>query len=287
MPAAPVPRGGGGQLQIFADNLRLDTISAAIGDVERPWHQTSYFLPVDISSLSWCYSKDGGNSEGDDSTWLDNLSFSTSDISYQNRICTALDAAASDCSLIQSITYNPPELLWVITSETFVAGGTSLRSPDLDDDQHSCLRLGGALSADTRVIFQERQDAEFNTDLLSLEFGRFADGITYSRVEWHEYSNTLPFNVSVVSWCCGKDRANSVGTENIWLDALNFISPEQLSLCDTLDMSIAECALIDSIPAEPPASSWLVSTTATESGTALHSANFSDDSVCNSLKMSA
>ena len=269
--------GGRDQLQISADNLRLDTISAAIGDSERPWHQTSYFLPADSSELSWCYVKNGGNSEGDDRVWIDNVSFSTSDISYQSRICSALDIAANDCSLIRSITYDPPELLWVVTSETSVVGGTSLRSPDLDDGQRSCLILGGALSVDTRVIFSHQHNVEIDSFVLLLLIGPLSASIQSNSVEWRESSTRLPLDISDPSWCYTKDSANSVGTENIWIDAVNFIVPEQLTLCDTLDMSIAECALIDSISAEPPASPWLDSTTATEGGTSLRSASIGDD----------
>ena len=38
-------QGGFDQLQIIADNLRLDTLSAPVSQSERDWRQQSYFLP--------------------------------------------------------------------------------------------------------------------------------------------------------------------------------------------------------------------------------------------------
>ena len=55
--------------------------------------------------------------------------------------------------MVADISYSPEELLWVITSQTSVLGGTSLRSPDIGDSGLTCLQLFIQLPANTLIRF--------------------------------------------------------------------------------------------------------------------------------------
>ena len=257
--------GGIDPLQIDADKLRLDTISAPVGQTERDWKQESYFLPTAISTLSWCYTKNASLYQVQDAAWIDNLSFSTSNISYQSRICDALDVTENNCSLIQSVSYDPPELLWIITSQTSVAGRTSLRSGDIDDDQQSCIMLEVSLPADYVVSVAARTSSEGNFDLLLIN----ADNQNLDTIDapqnqierdWRYASYTLSAAISTLSWCYEKDSSDTFGQDAAWIDALAFISTETASVCEPLDLSVEFCAIIESVTYEPPQNRWQTST---------------------------
>ena len=261
--------GGFDQLQIDADNLRLDTLSAPESLTERDWRQESYFLPTAISTLSWCYAKDISLNDGQDAVWIDSLSFSTSNISYQSRICAALDLTENNCSLIQSLSYEPPQLLWIITSQTSVAGGTSLRSGAVDADQQSCIVLGVSLPTDYVVSVAARTSSEGGFDQLqidadNLRFDTISAPLNQTERDWRQESYTLPAAISTLSWCYEKDESENRGQDAAWIDALAFIAAETAPLCDALDLSVEFCANIQSVTYNPPQNRWQT-TTSTDS----------------------
>ena len=266
--------GGFDQLQIIADNLHLAAISAMVGQSDRDWRQEDYFLPTAASRLRWCYTKDSHLSSGLDTAWIDNLSFYTSDISYQSRICDALDLADNQCSLIQSVTYHPPQSLWIITSETAVAGGSSLRSGDIGNYQRSCLRLELNLPANSVISVAGRTSSEGAYDQLQI----FADWMrldtisaTASSTErsWHQQTYYLPAGISALSWCYVKNSAYSAGDDSAWIDNLSFRTSNisyRSRICDALDLTDPNCAQIDSITYNPPPSLWLITTETSVAG---------------------
>ena len=284
------------QLLVFADNLRLDAISADAGSSERDWAYQTYYLPADISALSWCYTKNGSNSAGDDSAWIDGLSFSTSNITLQNRICDALDLTDQSCAMIDSITFDPPEYLWLITEGTFVAGGSSLRSANIGDDQQSCLVLGLNLPANSAITVAGRASSEAQLDQLLV----FADNLPLDAIsadggsserDWAYQTYYLPADISALSWCYIKNDSNSEGTDSVWIDSLRFSTSNitlQNRICDALDLTDQSCTMIDSIAFDPPQPPWLITTdTSVAGGTSLRSANIDDDqSSCLVLEVS-
>ena len=252
------------QLQIGADNLRLDTISGRQKTPERDWRLENYFLPTAISTLSWCYVKNRRDldSIGLDTVWIDNLSFSTSDIPYQSRVCDALDITDNRCALIQSVTYEPPQLLWIITSATATAGRTSLRSADIDDDERTCLNLALVLPIGSRVRFSRQDDLESPFDALFFETDNSSVFVfTNSSRGWQVQTLILSGDSRTVSWCYVKDNALSEGNDSLWIDAVTFISGEVISFCDALDLPFDRCELIRSVSYDPPQNPWRTTTT--------------------------
>ena len=280
-------QGGFDQLQFAADQTRLDTLSAAIGTTEKPWAHTTYYLPAAATALRWCYVKDSTASSGQDSAWIDKLSFSTSNISYKSRICAALDMTEALCSMVNSISYNPLNLLWVITSQTSVLGGSSLRSADIGDDERTCLTPSLTLSplpANALIRFSVRSDSEAVNDFLLFESSggnRLIDNFSAtngSLRDWEPQEFRLPNSAPSPAWCYEKNGSISSGADSVWLDALSVIIPLTTEdVCLALDLSAQECALITGVAADPPASPWQISPIATESSTSLRSGDIDDD----------
>ena len=276
--------GGFDQLQIDADNLRLDTISAPVDQIERDWRQQSYFLPTAISTLSWCYTKNDAQNNGQDTAWIDNLSFSASNIPHQNRICEALDLTDNRCSLIQSIRYEPPELLWIITPQTSVVGRTSMRSADIGDSQQSCLVLELSLPANSVISVAGRTSSEGGADQLqviadNLRLDTIAAPINQSERDWRQQSYFLPTAISTLSWCYVKSDSQSRGQDAAWVDNLSFdtLNSYQSRVCDALDLTAGDCLLIQSVSYEPPQRLWVVTPeTSIAGGSSLRSADIGD-----------
>ena len=262
------------QLQINADNLRLDTLSAeAILDffaiqehqIERDWSYENYFLPATISTLHFCYVKNNSITIGFDAAWIDSLSFNTSNISYQSRVCAALDLTAGRCSLIQSITYDPPQSLWIITSATSIAGGTSLRSADIGSDQSTCLNLELELPSGSQVSFSHRLSTESNSDILHFEAGSqrldsFTPAGSQLFADWQAETYELTTAVTTLSWCYTKNNIIDRGNDSIWIDSLTFVRAEIDSFCNALDLPAGSCALLRSVTYTPPQNRWETTT---------------------------
>ena len=261
------------QLRVFAGSQLFDAISADAGSTERDWLYQTYYLPDDIPALSWCYVKDRANSEGDDSVWIDSLSFRTSGITYQNRICDALDLTDQSCAMIGSVTNNR-NYLWTITTETSVLGDSSLRSRgafnNLFGNSDNCfsISLRQSLPGPTRIRYSRRISAEVDNARLLLGFNDAFSGIDSFSAEntvlrdWEQGESVVPGNVNALTWCYIKDRIDGEGADSIWIDALSFVTPGLQPLCDTLDLPQAQCAMIRSVTYDPPQNRWLTTTTA-------------------------
>ena len=281
-------QGGFDQLQVSEEQTRLDTLSAAIGTTEKPWGHTTYYLQTAATALRWCYVKNSATSDGEDSVWIDNLSFSTSNISYQSRICAALDLAEAICSMVTEVEHGPNKSLWVITSQTSVLGGTSLRSPDIGDNQLQCLTLFIPLPANTLIRFSLRTDSEPND---SLSYEVLPDPINPIMIllanfsaangslrDWEPQEIRLPSSIGRMFWCYEKNSSTSAGEDAVWLDALSITLPLTTEdVCLALDLSTQECALITAVAADPPRSLWQISPIATEASSSLRSGDIDDD----------
>ena len=156
-----------------------DFISADAGSTERDWtFQTVYLLSSNANAISFCYRKDSADSEGEDTAWIDRLSFGISDISYKNRICETLDLTDQSCAMIESIDTNR-DYLWAVATDASVQGGSSLRSrgefndfsaasaSDLTDNCFILL-LEQPLPGPTRIHYSRRINAEIDNVRLLL-----------------------------------------------------------------------------------------------------------------------
>ena len=289
------------QLEIIAnDDLRLDTISAegqflqfgAVRATVKSWEQRSYFLPVAITTLSWCYAKNAQTDLGEDRAWIDNLSFDTSNISYQSRICSALDVSSAQCAMIRSVSYDPPPLLWLVTPLVSLLDDTSLRSADVSDNRRACLVLELSLPANAVISVGERIFSESLNDRLEVtarlegsadeiqlgtrirKFPTFSP-TDFAPLRWDLETYYLPTAIDQLAFCYRKNAANSYSDDAAWIDGLNF-SASQISykdrICTALDMTDNICSIVQSVEFDPPGRLWVVSSaTAVAGGTSIHS----------------
>ena len=115
-------RGGFDQLQINADNLLLDRVSAPFGQTESDWRQRGYLLPTAISALSWCFDKRAFVGSGEDAVWIDNFLLVTPADRY--RVEIAVSSPVITATLLNRFQFQvtvtavsptlPPPLDWVL-----------------------------------------------------------------------------------------------------------------------------------------------------------------------------
>ena len=205
------------------------------------------------------------------------------------------------CSMVTNLTYVPNEKLWVITSQTSVSGGSSLRSPDLGDNQFQCLELNIRLPANSLVRFSLRTNSEAVNDFLTFDvFTLSSRGALINLLDnfsaangslrdWEPQEFMLPNRIiGRLSWCYDKNGSTSSGADAGWIDALSITIPLTTEdICPPLDLSTEECALITAVASDPPGSPWLISPIATESSSSLRSADIGDsEQSCLVLKLS-
>ena len=283
-------QGGFDQLQFSLEQLRLDTLSAAIGSTEKPWGNTIYYYDqplADVRTLRWCYVKDSADSSDEDSVWIDNLSFGASGTAFSNRFCTVLDLPEAICSIPFLISYTPGILSWTITSQTSVLGGTSLRSADIGDDGQTCLRLSffdPPLPADTVIRFSVRIDSEAVNDFLflSARVDRLLDNFSAtngSLRDWETFAFRLTRSIQNLHWCYTKNSSTSIGADSIWLDDVSITLPLSINdVCQALDLSTDNCSQVQSVSADPPSFPWRVTMeTSVAGGSSLRSAPVDDN----------
>ena len=139
----------------------IENYSAAEGSFLRTWEQQEYTATSPVSNLSWCYQKNADTiNRSSDAGWLDALSFAVPATLSTAQLCTALDLSTDNCSQIQSVSFDPPSFPWQITTDTSVAGGSSLRSATIDDSEQSCLVLGLSLSANSVISLASRTSSQ-------------------------------------------------------------------------------------------------------------------------------
>ena len=289
-------------LYFAAGDVRLiDSFTASPGvATTKNWEQQLVLLPGSDSTLRWCYTKNGRNSIGADSGWLDALSFNDSaDLAaiplYPGLVCPVLDMSADDCSLITGVSTMLPvglvlppseplgdtstatNLSWSVSSETASQGENSLRSGNIGNSQASCLVLGVALPANSQIRFSLRTDSEGLRDRLAffadnqLLIENFSAAENSSLRDWQQLESTVTNSISNLTWCYLKDSGTvgtNTGADTGWLDDLSFTLPP---VCMALDMSGLECALITDVTHNPPESPWALSTTATAGDSSLRS----------------
>ena len=274
----------------------VDTFAAAEGATRRDWEQLDILISDSISSLKWCYTKNGSTSAGEDSGWLDALTFTVLGVTFE-QLCTALDMSAGDCALISSIsTILPPELMlaqpavdvpWTVSRTVGNQGGSSLRSGVIDHSEASCLVLGVTLPAGTLIRFSLRTNSEGLFDHLTfaadsqtiIENFSAPEGGDLRNWEQQEYRPTN--NISNLSWCYQKNGDTDQSTDAGWLDTLSFAVPVQLSktqLCTALDLSTDNCSQIQSVSSDPSSFPWRIATDTSVAGSSsLRSASIGDN----------
>ena len=178
----------------------------------------------DISSLTWCLVKDNTDAVGSDSVWIDALSFVTADLLP---LCDVLDLPQTQCAMIRSATYEPPQNLWLTTTTAFIGGDSALVSPPLETGQSACLTLDieSTLPSGSYLAFSWRNTSSSDLDVLEFQAGDQQSQLR-NMPQWQ--TETIGFNdfESTLSWCYRLNSTADSQTARAWLDNLFTVVPD-------------------------------------------------------------
>ena len=210
-------------LSVFADNqLLLENFSAS------NWTQREYRVTSRISSLTWCYHKEpieisNGTGIDDQTGWLDALVFTSSDIVS---FCDVLDLPSAPCTLIRTVTYDPPQNRWESTTTDSLRGASALVTPPLDMSQNACviIEFNDALPADNYLAFSWRVTSQSKQDILRFQAGNQQRQIG-NAPQWQTEYIDLDSSENTVDWCYSRNSAEDRQTARAWLDSLLIVTP--------------------------------------------------------------
>lgn len=211
----------------YFDGIELlldgDVVSGMSGEIK--WKQTSVTIPAGNHVLHWRYLKDAAYWDGDDSAWIDNLSWDTAAVMNvfgeavtSDFVYTALSGAsvATDNGLTAwSTSVTAP---WVVVTDDFYVGGSSLSSPLLPDGESSAVRALVKSDHQKKISFDLKVSTEAMADTLSF----FINGVKQFEVsgerDWQHYEYTVGKGTVELLWSYDKDGSGSVGADKAWID---------------------------------------------------------------------
>ena len=214
----------------------IDSFSAESNPL-RDWEQGQFVVSGDVSSLTWCYVKDGTDAVGSDTVWIDALSFVTADL---QPLCDTLDLTQTQCVMIRSATYDPPQNLWLTTTTAFIGGDSALVSPPLETGQSACLTLDidSTLPSGSYLAFSWRVTSPSDLDVLEFQAGGQQSQLR-NMPQWQTEVGDLNGSESTLRWCYRFNSTADSQTSRAWLDNLFTVVPDdryvvQIAVTDTL-----------------------------------------------------
>ena len=202
---------------------RIDSFSAESNPL-RDWEQGQFVVAGDVSSLTWCLVKDGTDAVGSDSVWIDALSFVTADLLP---LCDTLDLPQTQCAMIRSATYEPPQNLWLTTTTAFIGGDSALVSPPLETGQSACLTLDidSTLPSGSYLAFSWRITSPSDLDIFEFQAGGQQSQLR-NMPQWQTEVGDLNGSESTLRWCYRFNSTADSQTARAWLDRILTVTPD-------------------------------------------------------------
>jgi hypothetical protein len=218
-------------LEFYIDGVLQDKISGA-----QNWHQMIYTITEPGShSLEWRYVKDFSVSEGDDSSWVDQVEWSgLGQPPSGGPLSEALDTNLS------FITGGDRE--WFSQTVMSFFDGDAAQSGVISDNQDSLLQT--AIDGVGRLSFYWKVSSEAGYDFL--EF--YIDGSLQDRISGTQDWQQLIYTVNepgshTLEWRYVKDWSESLGDDSGWVDRVEWTGgsqpPSGNSLSEAMETSFS------------------------------------------------
>ena len=247
----------------------IDRFTAMAGETLRDWEPQQFLLPAGDSTLRWCYTRNSSTDTGEDRGWLDALSFGLPEEILT--LCVSLDIPPDQCSMVRSVTYNPPQSLWLTTATESARGGSALVSPVPNTGESSCLTVEfhSPLTPDSPVAFDWRTTSQSAQDILQFQVGSQQSQIA-NMPEWQTETVILDSAESTLRWCYSRNSAADGQTARGWLDNLSVLTltdrytvqiaviPTSLLVTEDLDGFQFQVTVTAASETLPPPADWVL-----------------------------
>ncbi len=201
-------------LIVYIDGVESLSIS---GEVE--WNQIALKIPG-TGTIKWTYLKDGINSGGSDTGWLDTIEWVPTDLAkdLDNPYLNWTTGGNSGWFDDETITHD---------------GVDAARSGDIDDNGESWVQT--TVDGPGTISFWWKVSSEQDYDGLVFYVDGVVASIISGEIDWQQVSYDIFGNgTHVLQWYYLKDEMNSSGSDTGWLDQVNW----EPSLANSLDNNL-------------------------------------------------
>ena len=192
-------------LRFYIDNTRIAEISGLLD-----WQQRHIILPEGRHNLRWIYEKDFDRSLGQDTAWVDNLSFNPA----SEAINPALDTEGLIWNTGGDASWYPQEITTFDREEALQSGN---------------ITHGGETWVETTVIgpgilsFWWRVHSEEEHDTLGFYFDDELVEKISDNSGWQRKSYSLGGEAHTLRWRYAKNATRSIGQDAAWLDQVFYL----------------------------------------------------------------
>ena len=192
-------------LRFYIDNTRLAEISGLLD-----WQQRHIIIPEGLHNLRWIYEKDFDRSLGQDTAWVDNISFNPA----SDSINPALDTEGLLWNTGGDASWYPQEITTFDREEALQSGN---------------ITHGEETWVETRVIgpgilsFWWRVHSEEEHDTLGFYFDDELVEEISDNTGWQRKSCSMGGEAHTLRWRYAKNATRSSGQDAAWLDQVFFL----------------------------------------------------------------
>jgi RHS repeat-associated protein len=183
------------------------------------WGQHTYTVSGSgTHTFRWRYNKDASGSGGSDCMWLDHIEWTST--------ATNFLALAVDSPLTYTTGGNK---IWYGQTSTYYYGGDAAQSgDDVNDSQESWMQTTVDVQTQGSLTFYWKVSSQSNSDWLEFYIDAVRQDRISGTVDWQQKSYTITAAGShTLKWRYVRDGSGSAGSNCGWVDAVQWISPEQ------------------------------------------------------------
>jgi hypothetical protein len=209
-------------LKFCIDGVEKDTWSG-----EEDWAEVSFPVTAGTRTFEWTYSKDGSDSSGDDTAWIDDIVFpvdSGPEPSPPPPTPPDVQVAVEDFETndFKKLPWeHEGDSYWTTTSWGKHSGNYSAQAGSIDHDESTTLKVTLNCAAG-EITFYHKVSSESTYDYLKF----YIDGVekdTWSGEEdWAEVSFPVTAGTRTFEWTYSKDGSDSSGDDTAWIDDIVF-----------------------------------------------------------------
>ena len=203
------------ELKFYVDSTLGNDISG-----ELDWREVIHNLSDSREYvLRWCYNKDGYGSDGEDTGWVDRLSFQA--ITPPTPPDTTAFSEALDLVPEQSFS-SSGDFAWISQTDRSYEGMDALQSGAITHLGTSCFET--SVNGPVTLSFYWKVSSESLYDELKFYVDNTIEEKINGDVDWRELLHNLPNNREYdLKWCYEKDDSVSNGEDKAWVDRLRLL----------------------------------------------------------------
>ena len=194
------------------------------------WAEVSFPVTAGTRTFEWTYSKDGSESRGDDTAWIDDIVFPVDLVPEPPTPPTPPPTPPDYQRAVEDFETNDFKNLpwehegdsyWTTTSSEKHSGNYSAQAGPIDHDESTTLNVTLDCAAGN-ITFYIKISSERGCDYLKFYIDRKEMRKWTGTDDWAEVSFPVTAGTRTFEWTYSKDGSESRGYDTAWLDDIVF-----------------------------------------------------------------